>query len=272
MTSGFSMQAMTRSVPPHLGQVSVSMANTRFRRCIGVMGARGLSGFSWRGLRFSTTDSRRLQFGANTPWNRVRFNRGCGTKAVRRAMTNRQDCRFGRPQVACRVAHMHVRHQLEWVEDDVGGAVAKRLLEPIDDLSLIVGREPLAGDGGPCDVATELFELVALGGFSIPPTRPCRTGCSRKPPPDPGLQPPPEKSPFQATFASLVTTNTPLTAAEETTRGLHASPRSTIRTSQPSCFGRLFFLCTQGLGSPSFSAPFQRAATRPAGVGTRMPK
>ena len=41
----------------------------------------------------------------------------------------------------------------------MGGAVAKRLLEPIDDLSPIIGREPLVGDGGPCDVATELFEL-----------------------------------------------------------------------------------------------------------------
>lgn len=30
MTSGFSTQGMTRSVPPHLGQVSVSMAHTRF--------------------------------------------------------------------------------------------------------------------------------------------------------------------------------------------------------------------------------------------------
>ena len=56
--------------------------------------------------------------------------------------------------------------EVEWVEDDVGGAVAKRLLGPIDDLSPIVGREPLVGDGGPRDVATELFELVALGGFT----------------------------------------------------------------------------------------------------------
>jgi len=47
--------------------------------------------------------------------------------------------------------------ELEWVEDGVGGAVAKRLLEPIDDLSPIVGREPLVGDGGSRDVATELF-------------------------------------------------------------------------------------------------------------------
>ena len=61
---------------------------------------------------------------------------------------------------------MHVRHQLEWLEDDVGGAVAKRLLEPIDDLSSLIDREPLVGDGGPCDGATELFELVALGGFT----------------------------------------------------------------------------------------------------------
>ena len=142
MTSGFSMQAMTRSVPPHVGQVSMSMAKTRFGRCVQVMGARGLSGFSLRGLRFGTTDSRCLQFGANTPWNRVRFNRGRGTSVAGRAMKSSGS------------------------RDDVGGAVAKRLLEPIDDLSPIVGREPLVADGGPCDVATELFELVALGGFT----------------------------------------------------------------------------------------------------------
>ena len=46
MTSGASMQAMTRSLPPHLGQVSTSMAKTRCRRRIGVMGARGLPVFS----------------------------------------------------------------------------------------------------------------------------------------------------------------------------------------------------------------------------------
>ena len=36
----------------------------------------------------------------------------------------------------------------------------------MDDLSPIIGREPLVGDGGACDVATELFEFVALGGFT----------------------------------------------------------------------------------------------------------
>ena len=52
--------------------------------------------------------------------------------------------------------------EVEWVEDDVGRAVAK----PIDDLSPIIGQEPLVGAGGLCDVATELFELVALVSFT----------------------------------------------------------------------------------------------------------
>ena len=46
----------------------MSMAKTRFRRCIGVMGARGLSGFSWRGLRFGTTDWSDSQVLEFRPW------------------------------------------------------------------------------------------------------------------------------------------------------------------------------------------------------------
>lgn len=86
MTSGSSMQAITRNLPPHFGQVSMSIENTRFSRCIQVMGARVLSVFSSLGLRFGTIDSRCLQFGANTPWKRVRFKRGRGTSAASRAM------------------------------------------------------------------------------------------------------------------------------------------------------------------------------------------
>ena len=139
MTSGFSMQAMTRSVPPHLGQVSIGPRSdrwrrTRFRRCIQVKGARGLSGFSWRGLRFGTTDSRCLQFGANTPWNRVRLSLGRGTSAARRAIKS--------------------------------SGCAKGLLEANDDLPTFVHREPFVGDGGSGDGAAELFELVALVGFA----------------------------------------------------------------------------------------------------------
>lgn len=80
------MQAITRSLPRHLGQVSMSMAKTRLRRCIHVMGASGLSGASALGWRLGTMCSRSLQFGANTPWNRVRLSLGRGIKAARRAM------------------------------------------------------------------------------------------------------------------------------------------------------------------------------------------
>ena len=54
-----------------------------------------------------------------TPWKRVRCARGGGTRAASLAMTNRQDCRFGRPQVARR----DVRHQLHRLEVHVRRAV-----------------------------------------------------------------------------------------------------------------------------------------------------
>ena len=43
-TSGASMQAMTRSVPPHTPQCSMSMWKTRLRRCIQLMGGGGAWG------------------------------------------------------------------------------------------------------------------------------------------------------------------------------------------------------------------------------------
>jgi len=44
---------------------------------------------------------------------RVRLTLGLGTTAASRAMTNRQDSRFARPQVARRVAHTDVRHEIQ---------------------------------------------------------------------------------------------------------------------------------------------------------------
>ena len=48
MTSGVSTQAMTRNVPPHTPQCSMSMWKTRLRRCIQLMGeeAHGVRGHS----------------------------------------------------------------------------------------------------------------------------------------------------------------------------------------------------------------------------------
>ena len=57
-------------------------------------------------------------------------------------------------------------NEVEWVENDVRCAVAKGLLEPVEDLPARIGREALVGNGGPGDVATELLELVALVGLA----------------------------------------------------------------------------------------------------------
>jgi hypothetical protein len=73
-----------------------------------------------------------LLLGAKTPWKRVGFTRGFGTRAASRAMTNRQDCRFGRPQVARRVAHKDVRHQVQGLEEHVRRAVSVRRLQAVE--------------------------------------------------------------------------------------------------------------------------------------------
>lgn len=44
MITGPSMQAMTLTAPPHLQQVSMSMLNTRLRRCAQIMDARCSAG------------------------------------------------------------------------------------------------------------------------------------------------------------------------------------------------------------------------------------
>ena len=68
----------------------------------------GLAGGVTAGLGMMRRRS--LKFGANTPWYRVRWVRGRGMErarcasgtsgAARRAMPNRQDCRFAQPEAA----------------------------------------------------------------------------------------------------------------------------------------------------------------------------
>lgn len=78
MTSGSSMQAMTQSLLPPIGQVAMSIANTRLSRCIQVIGASRWSGFSPLGSGFGAMCLRYLQFGANTPWQGKPFVRDSG--------------------------------------------------------------------------------------------------------------------------------------------------------------------------------------------------
>ena len=136
------MQAIVLSLPPHLGQVSISMAKTLFKRCIQVMGARGLSLVFSLGSRFGTTCARCLLLGANTP------------------------VEAGEVQARTRYESCEPSDEIQGVEHDVGGAVVERLLELVDDLFSFVGRQPFVRDGGSGDIAAEFFQLVALIGLT----------------------------------------------------------------------------------------------------------
>jgi hypothetical protein len=77
---------MTLSVPPHRRQVSMSMANTRFRRCIQVMpAALGALCTSFARTPWPRPDgvtaARNALPGAKTPWYLVRCARGNGGPA-----------------------------------------------------------------------------------------------------------------------------------------------------------------------------------------------
>ena len=60
----------------------MSMAKTRLRRCIQLIGAVGLSLSTLRRERCGTMRLRCLKLGANTPWKRVRLSLRRGTSAA----------------------------------------------------------------------------------------------------------------------------------------------------------------------------------------------
>jgi hypothetical protein len=69
------MQAMMRIAPPHTEQVSISILNTRFRRCAQVIEAQRSAGVLSSGRLaprprpdFVTCARWWALFGANTPW------------------------------------------------------------------------------------------------------------------------------------------------------------------------------------------------------------
>ena len=97
MTSGSSIHATIPTDPPQAGQVSISILNTRLRRCAQVIEARRSAAVGSSASAAATagpplprlagvTRARYWLFGANTPWKRVRFTRGFGTSTASRAM------------------------------------------------------------------------------------------------------------------------------------------------------------------------------------------
>ncbi len=93
MISGASIHATIRTDPPQAEQISMSILNTRLRRCAQVIEARRSAAVGSSASAAATakpplprlpgvTRARYWLFGANTPWKRVRFTRGFGTSAA----------------------------------------------------------------------------------------------------------------------------------------------------------------------------------------------
>ena len=162
------------------------MWKTRPSRCIQRMGA-GDSRTDW-GPGLGMMRWRCLRFGANSPWYRVRWARGRGTeraryasgtsaeraraasgtsRAARRAMPNRQDCRFAQPEAApkgcgtrmCRMNSMGSSTTLS-------RPVTDSVLESIHDLPAVIDRETFVRQHGAGDVAAQAFEGVPFMGFA----------------------------------------------------------------------------------------------------------
>ena len=90
-------------------------------------------------------------------------------EAASRAMTNRQDCRFGRPQVARRVAHREVRHQIHRLKHHVRHAISVPRLQAVANIPAGSERQALSRERRGRDVAAQAFQLLPLVCFARHP-------------------------------------------------------------------------------------------------------
>ena len=119
-----------------------------------------------------------LYVNGEDPFQPLHPGHGCPWLVVCLGLASRHDvftlfAVWGEHTVEAGEVQTRTRHQrgqagnkVERVEHDMGGAVAKRPFEFVDDLATLIGGETLVGDGGSGDVTAELFQLVALVGFA----------------------------------------------------------------------------------------------------------
>jgi hypothetical protein len=53
-------------------------------------------------------------------------------------------------------------HELQWLKNNLGGAIVIGSFELIDDLTPGINREPLFADGGSCNISGDLLKLISL--------------------------------------------------------------------------------------------------------------
>ena len=157
----------------------MSMWKTRPSRCIQRMGAgrdAGDSRTDW-GPGLGMMRWRCLQFGANTPWYRVRWPRGRGTERARAASGTSRGGETGDAKSAglpiCTaggcpegVRHTDVPHEVDGVEHDMSRPVTESVLVSIHDLPAVIDRETFVRQRGAGDVAAQAFDGVPFMGFA----------------------------------------------------------------------------------------------------------
>ena len=77
-------------------------------------------------------------------------------------MTNRHEYRFGRPQVARKVVHRKVRHQIQGFKHHVRRAIPVQRLQALANILLNAERQALSRDRQAGDIAAQAIELLAF--------------------------------------------------------------------------------------------------------------
>ena len=172
MTSGVSMHAMTRNVPPHTPQCSMSMWKTsleplhpahgrgtrRMRLAGGLMGRFG--------------DDTAAVFEVRGEHAVVSGEMGAGTRHRASSLRERH-FRGDEAGDAKSAADLHSRaapnaatdpHEFHRVEHDMSGPVTEGVLESIHDLPAVIDREAFVRECWAGDVAAQAFEGVPLMG------------------------------------------------------------------------------------------------------------
>ena len=144
MSSGVSMHAMTRNVPPHTAQCSMSMRKTRSSRCIQRMGAGRDAGGRAGGWVDRVGDDAVAVLEVRGEHAVVPGEMGAGAW--------NEGGEAG--------------DEVDGVEHDMSGAVPEGVFEPIHDLPAVIDREAFVGDGRAGDVAAQAFEGVPVTGWA----------------------------------------------------------------------------------------------------------
>ena len=159
------MQAMLRSAPPQVGQVSMSMPKTRLRRCAQVNAMEGMyAGFAGAKTGQCCPALRRRflllfleGFGLVTLPPLPRCHRGAvSTVGGKYAMEA--------GQIDPRLGHQGGQpgDEIQRLEDNVCRAVAVRRLQLVPDSAVRRERQSLLRNGRPADAATQPLKLLAL--------------------------------------------------------------------------------------------------------------